>query len=109
MFCCFLILRTVLLTCAWIAVGFAYIENLIQSPDRDLAVVTSVSTLETAKPMMDKSGFMSIVYEDPYEIFESLVKNVANPGEKGEILDVPLLLSAFQHYEGKIGLPVEPS
>jgi hypothetical protein len=59
--------------------------------------------------MMDNSGFMSIVYEDPYEIFESLVKNVVNPGEKGEILDVSLLLSAFQHYEGKIGLSLVPS
>ena len=82
-----------------LALGFAYVENLINSSERDFAVGSSLSILESTKETLDKAGIQKMVYEDFYEDFEALVQNITKPDKGGRTLNTEQLLSAFQKPE----------
>ena len=90
---------------AWLidlaALGFAYVESLINSQDRDFAVASSLSKLESTKDTLDKAGIEKLVYEDFYEEFVSLIEGITKPDAQGLVLNNDRLLHAFQSPESK--------
>jgi ubiquitin thioesterase protein OTUB1 len=89
-----------LTTGTYLALGFAYVESLINSKERDFAVGSSLSILESTKDTLDNAGIQKMVYEDFYEDFEALIQNITKPDKYGRPLNTELLLSAFQQPEG---------
>lgn len=83
-----------------LALAFAYIESLINVSDKELAVVSCLSKLESTTDMLDKTGIAKIVYEDFYDHFTELVKGIVEP-EHGLLLTSQRLLGSFQNPEGK--------
>ena len=77
-------------------------ENLINSRERDFAVGSSLSILESTKETLDKAGIEKMVYEDFYEDFETLVQSITKPGKDGRTLNTEQLLFAFQQPEGEL-------
>ncbi|THH18226.1 hypothetical protein EW146_g2721 [Bondarzewia mesenterica] len=85
--------------CFYRSLAFAYMERIINSQDRPLAVAKAISTLETTLPMLDAAGFQKMVYEDFYEVIEGLIKHIAEPNAQGEYITPDTLLEAFQDPE----------
>ncbi|TFY55447.1 hypothetical protein EVG20_g9315 [Dentipellis fragilis] len=79
--------------------AFAYIERILSSADRPLAVMTAISTLDAALPMLDAAGFQKMVYEDFYEVFAELIRAIETPGPEGKTLSHETLLQSFQNPE----------
>ena len=77
-------------------------ENLINSRERDFAVGSSLSILESTKETLDKAGIEKMVYEDFYEDFETLVQSITKPSKDGRTLNIEQLLFAFQQPEGEL-------
>ena len=82
-----------------VALAFAYIERIVNSPDPSFAATQALSTLEGALPMLEDAGFQKIVVEDFYEVMEGLIKRVVTPDSRGHHLTPNLLLEAFQDPE----------
>jgi ubiquitin thioesterase protein OTUB1 len=78
------------------------VENLINSRERDFAVGSSLSILESTKETLDKAGIEKMVYEDFYEDFETLVQSITKPDKDGRTLNTEQLLFAFQQPEGEL-------
>jgi ubiquitin thioesterase protein OTUB1 len=70
------------------------------SPDDELAVGTALSTIESTLPMLEAAGFQKLVYEDFYEAFVDLIRNIISPNANGRTLSDKMLLDAFQSPEG---------
>ncbi|PPQ83043.1 hypothetical protein CVT26_012174 [Gymnopilus dilepis] len=85
--------------CFYRSLGFAYVESLINSQDRDFAVASSLSKLESTKDTLDKAGIEKLVYEDFYEEFVSLIEGITKPDAQGLVLNSDRLLHAFQSPE----------
>ncbi|KAA1466805.1 cysteine proteinase [Dentipellis sp. KUC8613] len=85
--------------CFYRSLAFAYIERILSSADRPLAVMTAISTLDAALPMLDAAGFQKMVYEDFYEVFADLIKAIETPGPEGKTLSHETLLQSFQNPE----------
>jgi len=85
--------------CFYRSLAFAYIEQILTSPDPSLAVATSLSHLDSTLPLLEQAGFQPIVYEDFYESLTSLINEVVTPGASGKTLTKQTLLEAFQHAE----------
>lgn len=83
------------------ALGFAYVECLINSQDRDFAVASSLSMLASTKDTLDKAGIERLVYEDFYDEFTFLIENITRPDPQGLVLNSDRLLTAFQSPESK--------
>jgi len=82
------------------ALGFAYIENLINDPDKELAVASSLSLLQESKELLDRAGFEKFVYEDMYDDIAALILSVVkHTPPRTAPLDIPGLLEAFQSPE----------
>jgi ubiquitin thioesterase protein OTUB1 len=64
--------------------------------DRDFAVASAKSILESSLSMLDLAGFEKLVYEDFYDIFVSIINQIAVPEPNGTILNERNLLEAFQ-------------
>ncbi|KAF9472031.1 cysteine proteinase [Pholiota conissans] len=77
------------------ALGFAYINSLIELPpsERDIAVATALSLLETTPAILDGAGIEKLVYEDYYDVLKELVEKVLNG------LTEAALLETFQNPE----------
>ena len=84
------------------ALGFAYVEGLLNSTDQELAVAKSLSSLSGANETLHSAGIEKMVYEDFYAEFASLIESIIQPSSGGMKLTVDLLLNAFQNPEGKI-------
>lgn len=84
------------------ALGFAYVEGLLNSTDQELAVAKSLSSLSGTNETLHSAGIEKMVYEDFYAEFASLIENIIQPNSEGTKLTVDLLLIAFQNPEGKI-------
>ena len=82
------------------ALGFAYVEGLLRSPDQEIAVAKSLSFLSSTNDTLHSAGIEKLVYEDFYIEFASLIENIINPNIDGVRLTVDLLLNAFQNPEG---------
>jgi len=78
------------------------VEKLINSRERDFAVASSLSILESTKATLDNAGIEKMVYEDFYEDFETLVQSITKPGKDGRTLNIEQLLLAFQQPEGEL-------
>jgi ubiquitin thioesterase protein OTUB1 len=81
--------------CFYRSLAFAYVERLLNSLDKDLAVMTALSKLESTLPMLEGVGFQRMVFEDFYETFRDLIQSIIQPGPVG-VLDASTLLVAFQ-------------
>jgi ubiquitin thioesterase protein OTUB1 len=84
------------------AIGFAYIEQIINSPDPTVAAANALSNLEKSQGLLDQAGFQKVVYEDFYDAFASMIKEVATATSPDGIMNHTILISAFQNPEGKI-------
>jgi ubiquitin thioesterase protein OTUB1 len=81
-----------------IAVAFAYLDQLIQSPlvEREPKVGMSLSLLSSTREDILNAGAQAIVVDDAYEEFEALIRNVAIPDAQGRLLTERRLLDIFQ-------------
>lgn len=82
------------------AVGFAYIEQILNSADSSKAAEKALSIVLKGLELLDKAGFQKIAYEDFYEAFEGLIKEVETSKNPDGVMSHPILLSAFQNPEG---------
>lgn len=87
-----------LLTChSSLALAFAYIDRLIRAEDRELAVVTALSSLESRKYILENAQFDEIVYDLPYDVLADLMNRIISSSDP---LTSAGLLEAFQDPEG---------
>ncbi|EKM76212.1 hypothetical protein AGABI1DRAFT_115956 [Agaricus bisporus var. burnettii JB137-S8] len=86
--------------CFYRAIGFAFFTRLIQNPDKDLAVVTTLSTLMATANLLEETGIEKLVYEDFYTEMEALIRWVVVPREGKSILTIDGLLEYFRDPEG---------
>lgn len=73
----------------------------MNAAEPDIAVATSISTLESTVPMLEAAGFQKMVFEDFYDIFVSIIQQVVEPEPGGQKLTPEVLLEAFQKPEGE--------
>ncbi|KAH9477068.1 OVARIAN TUMOR DOMAIN-containing deubiquitinating enzyme 1 [Psilocybe cubensis] len=78
------------------ALGFAYIESLITSSEREFSVASSLSILSGTRETLDSAGIEKLVYEDFYDDFTSLIESIIKPNSDGLTLDSDGLLKSFQ-------------
>ncbi|KAI3612679.1 otubain-like cysteine protease [Moniliophthora roreri] len=83
--------------CFYRSVAFAFVENLLHSPDRGKAVETALAILSATPKMLENVGFEKLVFEDFYEVLETLAGNIVTPGPAGTTLDDTTLLAVFQN------------
>jgi ubiquitin thioesterase protein OTUB1 len=82
------------------ALAFAYVERILDTPDRDLALASAMSILHSTLSVLEVTGFQKLVFEDFYEIFVSLIRQIVVPQEHtGTLLTLRTLLGAFQDAE----------
>ena len=62
----------------------------------------ATSLLESTVPMLEKVGFQKLVFEDFYEVLESLIQQIIIPEPGGTTLTSETLLEAFQSPEGEL-------
>lgn len=81
-----------------IAVAFAYLEQLIQSPpdEREVKVTTSLSLLSSTRENIVNAGTQAIVVDDAFEEFEALINNIIVPNDQQRTLTLQRLLEIFQ-------------
>lgn len=72
----------------------------MQDPERDLAVGRALSILESTLPMLELAGFHSLVYDDFYETFATIIENIVKPDKDDRLLTDRSLLDLFQTPEG---------
>jgi len=75
------------------------VERILQSPDPDFAVASSLSALAATRDSLDKAGIDKIVYEDIYDEFVGLIGTIVQPNSAGKKLNSAGLLLAFQSPE----------
>jgi ubiquitin thioesterase protein OTUB1 len=90
-----------LITAVWVilALAFAYIERIFDKNDKEMAVVTSISTLEESLKSLRKVGFDESVIEEAYEVPRDLIRGIIEPdtvSNSGQTLTPAQLLEVFQ-------------
>ncbi|KAF9556457.1 cysteine proteinase [Agrocybe pediades] len=85
--------------CFYRSLGYAYIESLLTSKDKDFAVASALSLLSSTKDVLESAGIEKLVYEDFYDDFANLVGSISKPGEDGLVLNKERLLQSFQNPE----------
>ena len=65
-----------------------------------LAATGALSVLEASQEQLEKVGFQRLVFEDFYDCMAGLINQVINPVD-GRILNISLLLEAFNNPEGE--------
>ncbi|KDQ54548.1 hypothetical protein JAAARDRAFT_397855 [Jaapia argillacea MUCL 33604] len=88
--------------CFYRSLAFAFVERLMNSEEEELefSVMSAISTLESVLPMLEAAGFQKLVYEDFYETFVSIIKQIVEPDRLDHSNLTPaLLLEAFQSPE----------
>ncbi|KAF9529048.1 peptidase C65 Otubain-domain-containing protein [Crepidotus variabilis] len=84
--------------CFYRSLGFAYVDSIINSTDKEFAVARSLSKLAETQRTLDQAGIEKIVYENFYEEFVSMI-NAIVPNTSGKSLNTDSLLVAFQNPE----------
>ena len=82
-----------------LALAFAYIERIFDKNDKEMAVVTSISTLEETLKGLQKVGFDKSVIDEAYEVPRDLIRGIIEPdtvSNSGQTLTPPQLLEVFQ-------------
>jgi len=85
--------------CFYRSLAFGFIENLLSSPQADVAVAAAISLLESTVPTLEEAGFQKLVFEDFYEVLLSLIQQIIIPEPGGTTLTPETLLEAFQSPE----------
>jgi ubiquitin thioesterase protein OTUB1 len=62
----------------------------------------ALSNLKKSQALLDQAGFEKVVYEDFYEAFANLIREVATTHSPEGIMSHTILLSAFQNPEGML-------
>ncbi|KAI0255597.1 cysteine proteinase [Lactifluus subvellereus] len=85
--------------CFYRSLIFAYIERIFNEQDRQLAVGTSISTLESLLPKLAEVGFEKTVIDESWEIPRDLITGIVDPepvSNSGKTLTPAQLLEVFQ-------------
>lgn len=85
--------------CFYRSLVFAYMERIFSSEDKQLAVATSISTLEAFLPKLREVGFDDSVIDEAYEIPRDLIRGIVEPepvSNSGQTLTPAQLLEVFQ-------------
>lgn len=82
------------------ALGFAWIERLLNSWNQTVDVAKAVSLLDQSLLILKAAGFQELVYEDFYDVLTSIIRQIVVPEPGGSTLTSPILLEAFQDAEG---------
>ncbi|PFH46504.1 hypothetical protein AMATHDRAFT_154758, partial [Amanita thiersii Skay4041] len=82
--------------CFYRALAFAYVEQVLQSLEQDIAVTSALSLLDATVGQLEVVGFDKLVYEDFYMELYSLVNSILKPDNDGAILTAEKLLAVFQ-------------
>jgi len=85
--------------CFYRSIGFAYVEQIINATNTTLAAEKALTVLNKGLELLDKAGFQKVVYEDFYEAFVGLIREVATSSSPEGIMSHPILVSAFQNPE----------
>ncbi|KAF8735257.1 hypothetical protein AX14_002401 [Amanita brunnescens Koide BX004] len=85
--------------CFYRALGFAFVEQILEAPENDVAAVSALSLLETTSSSLEAVGFQRIVYEDFYDVLYGLIKSVVQPDDTQPLLTLAGLLQTFQNPE----------
>jgi len=81
------------------ALIFAYIERIFFQEDRNVAVESSIATLEGFLPKLRDVGFTDMVIDESYEIPRDLIRGIVDPqpvSTTGTTLTRAQLLKEFQ-------------
>ncbi|KAN0141969.1 Peptidase C65 Otubain domain containing protein [Lactarius tabidus] len=85
--------------CFYRSLAFTYIERIFDKNDKEMAVVTSISTLEESLKSLRKVGFDESVIEEAYEVPRDLIRGIIEPdtvSNSGQTLTPAQLLEVFQ-------------
>ncbi|KAF8622628.1 hypothetical protein AX15_006880 [Amanita polypyramis BW_CC] len=82
--------------CFYRALGFTFVNRILQAPEIDIAVASALSLLESTREPLDVVGFQSLVYEDFYEVLYDLIKSIIQPRDGEPPVTLAGLLKAFQ-------------
>jgi len=83
------------------AIGFAFLVQLLESHDQEMAVTTTLSTLAATRQLLEETGVQELVYVDFYDQIVQLVQNIIVPDEKKTVLTLDGLLNFFRDTQGK--------
>lgn len=84
------------------AVAFAYVERMLHALNPADAVEKGLAALKSTLPMLENVGFQKLVFEDFYDVLESLLLSIVKPQTTGRTLNAVGLLEAFQSPEGEL-------
>ncbi|KAK0201010.1 peptidase C65 Otubain-domain-containing protein, partial [Desarmillaria ectypa] len=85
--------------CFYRSVAFAYVERMMHALNPAQAVEKGVAALKSTLPMLENVGFQKLVFEDFYDVLESLLLSIVTPQTTGKTLNAVGLLEAFQSPE----------
>ena len=81
------------------ATAFAFVEQIMNSTDKELAVGSALSILDSTRSMLEEVKYEAYVYEGFYDALVSVIRDVVEP-EDGQKLTSSRLLKKFQTPEG---------
>lgn len=83
--------------------AFAYVERILSALKPAKAAEKGIAILKATLPLLRNVGFQKLVFEDFYDVLESLLNKVATPDPiTKRRLDSMQLLEAFQSPEGTV-------
>lgn len=85
--------------CFYRSVAFAYVERMLHALNPADAVEKGVAALKSTLPMLENVGFQKLVFEDFYDVLESLLLSIVTLQTTGKMLNAVGLLEAFQSPE----------
>ncbi|KAK0478746.1 cysteine proteinase [Armillaria novae-zelandiae] len=85
--------------CFYRSVAFAYVERMLHALNPADAVEKGIAALKSTLPMLENVGFQKLVFEDFYDVLESLLLSIVTPQTTGKTLNAVGLLGAFQSPE----------
>ena len=71
-------------------------ERILQASEREIAVASALSLLESTCEPLDAVGFHSLVYEDFYDVLYGLIKSIVQPDDGELPVTLAVLLETFQ-------------
>ncbi|RDB19661.1 Ubiquitin thioesterase OTUB1 [Hypsizygus marmoreus] len=85
--------------CFYRSTAFAFIEQLMNDAKPHVAVAHALSVLHSTLGMLTSVGFQSLVFDDFYDVFVAIIRNIVKPDQDKKILTPARLLDAFQSPE----------
>lgn len=85
-----------------LAVGFAFIEQVLHSSNKEQEVGRAVTTLQFTGTFLELAGFQRSFFGDLLKIMLSIVQQIIRPDLNGEKMNPDILFEAFQSPEGNL-------